>query len=92
MLISMTCLQDEGIKILLYNVIQCAILFFSEAKTEKTVEKPGQKPQSCLLLPADPVRGGHKPKASKKTNIHVMVEFGLQVYFDIHVLQSRLFN
>ena len=83
MLTSMTCLQDEGKKflevLLLYNVIQCAILCFSEAKTEKTVEKPGQKPQSCLLLPADPVRGGQKPKASKKTNIHVMVEFGLQV-------------
>ena len=55
------------------------IFFPSETKVEKTEERPGQKPQSCLLLPPTPQRGGNKPKTSKKTNIHVMVEFGLQV-------------
>ena len=52
---------------------------FSEANVEKVALKPGQKPESCLLLPKAPKRGGTKAKTNKKTNIHVMVEFGLQV-------------
>ena len=55
------------------------VLFFSEANVEKVALKPGQKPESCLLLPKAPKRGGTKAKTNKKTNIHVMVEFGLQV-------------
>ncbi|XP_056016221.1 small subunit processome component 20 homolog [Ostrea edulis] len=37
------------------------------------------RPPSCLLLPVEPKRGGEKPRLSKKTNIHVLVEFGLQL-------------
>ena len=55
------------------------MLCFSEANVEKVALKPGQKPESCLLLPKAPKRGGTKAKTNKKTNIHVMVEFGLQV-------------
>lgn len=36
-------------------------------------------PESCLLLPEAAPRGGFKPKASKETNTHVLVEFGLQL-------------
>ncbi|XP_033739688.1 small subunit processome component 20 homolog isoform X2 [Pecten maximus] len=38
-----------------------------------------RKPQSCLLLPYTPVRGGEKPKSSKRTNAHILVEFGIQL-------------
>ncbi|XP_060070430.1 small subunit processome component 20 homolog [Ylistrum balloti] len=38
-----------------------------------------RKPQSCLLLPSTPVRGGDKPKSSQRTNAHILVEFGLQL-------------
>ncbi|KAH9508651.1 U3 snoRNP protein [Bulinus truncatus] len=36
-------------------------------------------PDSCLILPPSLPRGGLKPKASKKTNIHILVEFGLHL-------------
>ncbi|CAL1546796.1 unnamed protein product [Lymnaea stagnalis] len=43
-------------------------------------EKPQTRvPESCLLLPQAAPRGGLKPKADKKTNIHILIEFGLQL-------------
>lgn len=36
--------------------------------------------KSCLIIPSEPRRGGEKPKVLAKTNQHVIVEFGLQVY------------
>ncbi|XP_062575188.1 small subunit processome component 20 homolog [Saccostrea cucullata] len=52
-----------------------------QSKQKKSEEKETQsfRPPSCLLLPEEPKRGGDKPKLSKKTNIHVLVEFGLQL-------------
>uniref|UniRef100_A0A2C9JTH6 Uncharacterized protein n=1 Tax=Biomphalaria glabrata TaxID=6526 RepID=A0A2C9JTH6_BIOGL len=37
-----------------------------------------RRPDSCLLLSHPLLRGGMKPKTSKRTNIHILVEFGLQ--------------
>lgn len=37
-------------------------------------------PENCLLLPHAAPRGGLKPTASRKTNVHLLVEFGLQVH------------
>ncbi|XP_053397711.1 small subunit processome component 20 homolog [Mercenaria mercenaria] len=48
-------------------------------KVENTKNQPGKQPPSCLLIPKAAPRGGLKPKASKKTNKHVLVEFGLQL-------------
>ena len=59
-------------------MIKVVPFLYRETK-EKPEDQPGLKPQSCLLLQETPQRGGNKPKSSKKTNIHVMVEFGLQV-------------
>ena len=52
------------------------ILFYSDKKPE---EKKSLRPPSCLLLPATPEYGGGKPKPNKKTNTHVLIEFGLEV-------------
>ncbi|KAL4233743.1 hypothetical protein ACF0H5_008423 [Mactra antiquata] len=53
----------------------------TESKVTKVtqVERPGQKPASCLLIPQAAPRGGLKPKPNKKTNKHIIVEFGLQL-------------
>ncbi|XP_041354948.1 small subunit processome component 20 homolog [Gigantopelta aegis] len=55
---------------------------------DQTKEKPRKKaldpriqPPSCLLLQPALPRGGDKPKTAKKTNIHVIVEFGLQLLY-----------
>lgn len=40
---------------------------------------PRLPPQSCLLLPPTPVRGGQKAVVSRKTNMHIFIESGLQV-------------
>ncbi|WAR09427.1 UTP20-like protein [Mya arenaria] len=47
--------------------------------TVKKEEKPGQRPPSCLLLQSAAPRGGAKPRTNKKTNKHVLVEFGLHL-------------
>merc|ERR1719483_1679670 len=46
-------------------------------------------PQSCLILQAKVTRGGMKPAASKKTNAHLLVEFGLHI-LDACLKQSVL--
>lgn len=40
---------------------------------------PRLPPESCLLLPPTPVRGGQKAVVSRKTNMHIFIESGLQV-------------
>lgn len=40
---------------------------------------PRLPPQSCLLLPPTPVRGGQKAVVSRKTNMHIFIESGLRV-------------
>lgn len=44
---------------------------------------PRLPPQSCLLLPPAPVRGGQKAVVSKKTNMHIFVESGLRVRMNL---------
>lgn len=55
----------------------------NEGKPEVALQ-PGplkKMPESCLLLEAATPRGGTKPKANKKTNVHLLIEFGLQLLF-----------
>ncbi|XP_032128879.1 small subunit processome component 20 homolog [Sapajus apella] len=40
---------------------------------------PRLPPQSCLLLPPTPVRGGQKAVVSRKTNMHIFIESGLRL-------------
>lgn len=60
-------------------------------KVEQTKET-SRIPESCLLLPAAMPRGGVKPKASKKTNIHILVEFGLQVISVINLKKNTIWS
>ena len=46
---------------------------------------PRLPPQSCLLLPPTPVRGGQKAVVSKKTNMHIFIESGLRVRINLEV-------
>lgn len=46
---------------------------------------PRLPPQSCLLLPPTPVRGGQKAVVSRKTNMHIFIESGLRVRINLKV-------
>uniref|UniRef100_H2Z902 Uncharacterized protein n=1 Tax=Ciona savignyi TaxID=51511 RepID=H2Z902_CIOSA len=47
---------------------------------EEKQSKPGLRPPSCLLLPPNPERSGLKsPPKSAKSNLHLLVEFSLQL-------------
>ena len=62
-----------------YQVDKCIIVKHSKKKPSEENTAQSIRPPSCLLLPEEPKRGGDKPRLSKKTNIHVLVEFGLQL-------------
>ncbi|XP_061192168.1 small subunit processome component 20 homolog [Saccostrea echinata] len=76
-------LDTESLMIFTHGLITQSFpqLSDKQSKQKETEEKETQsfRPPSCLLLPEEPKRGGDKPKLSKKTNIHVLVEFGLQL-------------
>ncbi|KAH3726396.1 hypothetical protein DPMN_052258, partial [Dreissena polymorpha] len=72
----------ETLLVLVHGITTETIPLLQDKKTVETKpleEKPGLRPQSCLLLQPEAPRGGLKPKTSKKTNKHVLVEFGLQL-------------
>ncbi|XP_022111823.1 small subunit processome component 20 homolog [Acanthaster planci] len=50
---------------------------------------PRTSPASCYLLLPTPKRGGLMPKVSKKTNMHLIVEFGLQL-LNMNLKRSKL--
>ena len=54
-------------------------IFFLFRESEKLVHPLENKQESCLILPKAPTREGKKSKISKKTNVHILVEFGLKV-------------
>jgi U3 small nucleolar RNA-associated protein 20 len=62
---------------------------FRTAKPEETPPDPRIQPPSTLLLKTEAPRGGKKSKTFAKTNMHILVEFGLKV---LHLLfkQGRL--
>ncbi|XP_039210035.1 small subunit processome component 20 homolog [Crotalus tigris] len=55
-------------------------LLTEKAKMKAAVPPdPRLQPESCLLLPPTPIRGGQKAPVSSKTNMHVLVESGLRL-------------
>ncbi|KAK3603374.1 hypothetical protein CHS0354_025985 [Potamilus streckersoni] len=74
-------ITTEMLMIYIHSLTVEVMPLLDENKVEKAQEqeptKPGQKPASCLLLTTVTPRGGAKPKSNKKTNLHVVVEFGL---------------
>ena len=61
-------------------------MFIREKAQKTNVEKPGARPPSTYLLESEPKRGGAKPQTNSKTNMYLIVEFGLQVGTDWMVL------
>lgn len=59
----------------------------SVAKQQETVAD--RRPPSTLLLKATTPRGSAKPKAHKSTNVHILLEFSLQVLLQL-LKQSSL--
>ena len=56
-------------------------MFFSDKKENKHEEvNPRLQPTNTYIVKAEPKRGGKKPKTHAKTNLHVIVEFGFQVF------------
>ena len=73
--------QPHALRLNVVHVWLC-FLFRSEKKVEPS--KPGARPPSTYLIPAEPVRGGVKSNTSSTTNSHIIVAFGLQVMFLYH--------
>ncbi|XP_064596875.1 small subunit processome component 20 homolog [Liolophura sinensis] len=87
-------LTEENVLVFIHGLTSetLPVLFCDKQTDKKKVleeQKPGERPPSCLLLTTAAPRGGVKPKGSQRTNVHILVEFGLQL---LHLLlkKSRL--
>uniref|UniRef100_A0A8C6R1C0 UTP20 small subunit processome component n=1 Tax=Nannospalax galili TaxID=1026970 RepID=A0A8C6R1C0_NANGA len=71
----------ESILLLSYGLVSenLPLLTEKEKKPAAPAPDPRLPPQSCLLLPPTPVRGGPKAVVSKKTNMHIFIESGLRL-------------
>lgn len=84
-------LEVHNLMIFIYSLVCQTLPLLVEKKmdSEKLVHPLETKVESCLILPKAPTREGKKSKVSKKTNMHILVEFGLKLLFYIFK-QSRL--
>ncbi|XP_051857734.1 small subunit processome component 20 homolog isoform X2 [Antechinus flavipes] len=55
------------------------LLTEKERSQAEPLPDPRLPPQSCLLLPPTPSRGGPKAAVSRRTNMHILVEAGLRL-------------
>ncbi|XP_077628408.1 small subunit processome component 20 homolog isoform X2 [Crocuta crocuta] len=71
----------ESILLLSYGLISENLPLLTEKEKNPTAPAldPRLPPQSCLLLPPAPVRGGQKAVVSRKTNMHIFIESGLRL-------------
>ncbi|MBN3281355.1 UTP20 protein, partial [Polyodon spathula] len=73
----------QSILLLSHGLISESLPLLTEKNKEKLAAKPGPdprlQPQSCLLLPATPVRGVQKAPVSRRTNMHILVDTGLRL-------------
>lgn len=51
----------------------------SRLQPSEKLDEKRLRSNSCLLLEKATPRGGVKPRTSKRTNVHIVIEFGLQV-------------
>ncbi|KAK3096539.1 hypothetical protein FSP39_001125 [Pinctada imbricata] len=87
-------LSTDVLMMFIHGLVSQTFPILKEEQKKKTENKEKDsdvpvRPPSCLLLPSEPKRGGDKPKASKKTNTHVIVEFDLQI-LQMLLKKSRL--
>ncbi|XP_022455485.1 small subunit processome component 20 homolog isoform X2 [Delphinapterus leucas] len=71
----------ESILLLSYGLVSENLILLTEKEKNPAAPAPDPRlpPQSCLLLPPTPVRGGQKAVVSKKTNMHIFIESGLRL-------------
>ncbi|XP_026549407.1 small subunit processome component 20 homolog, partial [Notechis scutatus] len=71
----------ETVLLLSHGLISENLPLLTEKAKMKTAVPPDPRlqPESCLLLPPTPIRGGQKAPVSSKTNMHVLVESGLRL-------------
>ncbi|KAM9071392.1 small subunit processome component 20 homolog isoform 2-T2 [Megaptera novaeangliae] len=71
----------ESILLLSYGLVSENLPLLTEKEKNPAAPAPDPRlpPQSCLLLPPTPVRGGQKAVVSKKTNMHIFIESGLRL-------------
>uniref|UniRef100_G3TAG9 UTP20 small subunit processome component n=1 Tax=Loxodonta africana TaxID=9785 RepID=G3TAG9_LOXAF len=71
----------ESILLLSYGLVSENLPLLTEKEKNPAAPAPDPRlpPQSCLLLPPAPVRGGQKALVSKKTNMHIFIESGLRL-------------
>ncbi|KAI5213125.1 small subunit processome component 20 homolog [Manis pentadactyla] len=71
----------ESILLLSYGLVSENLPLLTEKEKNPAAPAPDPRlpPQSCLLLPPTPVRGGQKAVVSRKTNMHILTESGLRL-------------
>ncbi|XP_045409087.1 small subunit processome component 20 homolog [Lemur catta] len=71
----------ESILLLSYGLVSENLPLLTEKEKNPVAPAPDPRlpPQSCLLLPPTPVRGGPKAVVSRKTNMHIFIESGLRL-------------
>ncbi|XP_017372073.1 small subunit processome component 20 homolog [Cebus imitator] len=71
----------ESILLFSYGLISENLPLLTEKEKNPVAPAPDPRlpPQSCLLLPPTPVRGGQKAVVSRKTNMHIFIESGLRL-------------
>nr|XP_020021683.1 small subunit processome component 20 homolog [Castor canadensis] len=74
-------MMAESILLLSYGLVSenLPLLTEKEKNPAAPAHDPRLPPQSCLLLPPTPVRGGPKAVVSRKTNMHIFIESGLRL-------------
>lgn len=76
------CSQQTGQRGLVGTQLQDSspyLSFVVDRNPAAPTADPRLPPQSCLLLPPTPARGGQKAVVSRKTNMHIFIESGLRV-------------
>ncbi|XP_060050218.1 small subunit processome component 20 homolog isoform X2 [Erinaceus europaeus] len=71
----------ESILLLSYGLVSENLPLLTEKEKTPAAPAPDPRlpPQSCLLLPPTPGRGRQKAVVSRKTNMHIFIESGLQL-------------
>ncbi|XP_054974485.1 small subunit processome component 20 homolog [Sorex araneus] len=74
-------MTTESILLLSYGLVSENLPLLTEKEKAPVVPAPDPRlpPQSCLLLPPTPARGGQKAVVSRKTNMHIFIESGLRL-------------
>lgn len=71
----------DALLLLSYGLVSENLPLLTEKEKKPAAPVPDARlpPQSCLLLPETPVRGGPKAVVNKKTNMHIFIESGLRL-------------